>query len=319
VAAMRAALERAHDYPDDHCTELRLQLAAMHKVPPEQILVGAGTTSLLHVIAQTLLGLGKKAICSACSFISYPIVTLGAGATLVETPLRNSGYDLDAILAQIDGETRVVFIANPNNPTGTLLDATAVDRFLAKVPARVTVVLDEAYYDYAQHFAAARKVEYSHSLDYIHSDRKVVVLRTFSKAHGLAGLRVGYAIGPSELIAYFARVQDPFAVSSMGQAAALAALDDDAHVRFAVEQSADQAEQLAAAISRLGFRVNPTWANFLCIDVDCEARDWARRIRQEGILVRPLAAWGAPTCIRVTVGTAHQNQVFLSAFQKSKR
>src|SRR5262249_5257393 len=163
--------------------------AELHAVGPGQILVANGLTALLGVIARTLLWPGTNAVTSACSFISYPMVTHAAGAQLVETPLHAGGYDLDALLAAINPDTRVVFLANPTNPTGTLLEAEAVDRFLERVPPHAIVVLDEAYFDYAHYFAAQRQVEHSRSLDYVHRNRNVVVLRTFSKAHGLAAVR----------------------------------------------------------------------------------------------------------------------------------
>ena len=316
VVAVRAAIERANWYPDDHSLDLRQKLAAIHGVQLEQILVANGTTSLLGVIARTVLAPGLKAITSACSFISYPMVTCAAGATLVETTLKDGGYDLDGILAAIDSSTRLVLIANPNNPTGSLLDATQVDRFLENVASHVIVILDEAYFDYAQFFAAQRGVEYSRSLDYVRAGRNVVVLQTFSKAHGLAGLRVGYGIGPAELMGYFSCVQDTFAVSSVAQAAAIAAMDDVAHTRFAVEANAKQAEILAAQIRQLGYLVPSTWANFLCFDVGQDAREFARTVRREGVLIRPLGAWGAPQSIRVTIGTDEQNQKFLRALAK---
>jgi len=319
VAEMRVVLDGSHLYSDDDARALRQKLAEVHSVHAEQILIANGTTALLGVMARTLLRPGLNAMTSACSFISYPMVTQAAGAVLIRTPLRDGGYDLDAILAAIDDKVRIVFVANPNNPTGTLLDAVAVDRFLKRVPAHVVVILDEAYYDYAQYFAGLRGVEYSRSLNYVREDRNVVVLRTFSKAHGLAGLRVGYGIGPAELMTYFTRVQDMFAVSSVAQVAALAAVGDQAHVRYAVENNARQAEWLAGQISRLGYSVIPAWTNFLCLDVEQDAREVARRLRTEGVLIRPLAAWGAPTSIRVTIGTADQNLRFLQAFQKTIR
>jgi histidinol-phosphate aminotransferase len=316
IEAMRTALDRSHWYPDDHSASLRARLADVHEVRPEQILIANGTTSLLGVMARTLLGPGRNAVTSACSFISYPMVTRAAGATLIETPLRDGGYDLDAILAAIDANTRLVYIANPNNPTGTLLDATSVREFLDRVPAHVIVVLDEAYYDYAAYFSRLRAAEYSESFRDVRSERNVVILRTFSKAHGLAGIRVGYGMGPAELMAYLGRMQDTFAVSSIAQAAALAALDDEAHVRFAVENNAKQAEGLNAEVQKLGYPVTPTWANFLHFNIGQDGREFARKLRREGVLVRPLSAWGAPTSIRVTVGTAEQNQEFLQALQR---
>lgn len=315
VAAMHAALEHSHWYPDDLSAQLRHKLAALHDVGEEQILVANGTTSLLGVIARTLLGPGQNAVTSACSFISYPMVTHAAGGSLIETPLKTYGYDLDAIRASINPDTRIVFIANPNNPTGTLIDSDAIDRFLESVPEKVIVILDEAYSDYAQYFAAKRSVQFSRSLEHVRSDRNVIVLRTFSKAHGLAGVRVGYGIGPAELMAYFARMQDTFAVSSLAQAAALAALDDEAHVRRAVENNAEQAGSLAEEIAKLGYTLPETWTNFLFLDVKQDAREFARTLRHEGVLVRPLGAWDAPRAIRVTVGTAEHNQIFLRALK----
>jgi histidinol-phosphate aminotransferase len=315
VVAMRAALERSHCYPDDLSTELREKLSARHSVRSEQVLIADGTTSLLGVIARTLLGPGRNAVTSACTFIHYPMVTHAAGANLIEVPLKNNGYDLDAIRASVNPDTRLVLIANPNNPTGSLLHAETIDRFVENLAPHVIVVLDEAYYDYAQYFAVQRAIEYTHSLDHVRADRNAVVLRTFSKAHGLAGVRVGYGIGPAELMSYFSRVQDTFAVSSLAHAAALAALDDESHVQYAVENNALQKELLTVEMARLGYQVAETWANFLFVDVREDAREFARRLRREGVLIRPLGAWGAPQAIRVTIGTAQQNQLFLQALK----
>ena len=184
-----------------------------------------------------MLAPGLNAVTSERSFIVYAMAVHATGAQLIETPMREDGFDLDAILNAINEDTRIVFLANPNNPTGTMLDADAVDKFMAEVPGHVVVVLDEAYYEFAVHFAAQRKVEYSRSLDYLRQGASVVVLRTFSKAHGLAGLRVGYGLGPAELMAYCARMRDTYSVSSVAQAAALAALDDQNHIgRVGFEQ-----------------------------------------------------------------------------------
>lgn len=181
------------------------------------------------------------------------------------------------------------------------------------------VVLDEAYYDFAAHFAALRKVEYSRSMDYVRHDASVVVLRTFSKAHGLAGLRVGYGLGPAELLGYCARMRDTFSVSSVAQAAAVAALDDLSHVGRTVANNTEQAEILRVGLSECGYRVVPTAANFLYCDVGEEASAFAERLRSQGVSVRPLGGWGAPTCIRVSIGTPEENALFLSAARKVGR
>jgi histidinol-phosphate aminotransferase len=315
VQAIQAALSRCHFYPDNEARLLRQKLAERFRVAPEQVLVAAGLSSLLGITCRTLLKPGLNAVTSQRSFIVYPIATKAAGGEIIEAPMKDDGFDLDAIVAAITPETRLVFLANPNNPTGTLFDAEALDRFLAGVPEHVIVMIDEAYYEFAQYFAGQRAIEYSHSLDYVRQGRKVVVLRTFSKAHGLAGLRVGYGIGPAELMADFGRMQTMFSVSVLAQAGALAALDDDAQIELTVRNNAAGAEFLLKELSGLGYRVIPTWANFVYCEVREGASTVARRMQAEGILIRALGAWGAPTAIRVTIGTPEQNQRFLATFK----
>ncbi|HZC24156.1 MAG TPA: aminotransferase class I/II-fold pyridoxal phosphate-dependent enzyme, partial [Candidatus Binatia bacterium] len=212
--------------------------------------------------------------------------------------------------------TRIIFLANPNNPTGTMLDADALDRFMAEVPGHVVVVFDEAYYEFASHFAERRKAKCSSSLEYLRQGASVVVLRTFSKVHGLAGLRVGYGLGPAELLAYCARMKNTFSVSVAALTAALAALDDVEHIALAVANNTDQAGPLGVGLSELGYRVMPTWANFLYCDLGQDAAAVAAQLRKAGVSVRPLAAWGAPNAIRVSIGAPEQNESFLRAMEK---
>lgn len=316
VEAMRSALSAANSYPDDDCGELRRKLATHHEVRPEQVLVGAGSTELISLLCQTLLARGLNAVTSERSFIIYSMAVKAARGQLIETPMRDDSFDLDAILSAIDAKTRIVFLANPNNPTGTMLEAAVVERFLAQIPGHVVVVLDEAYSEFALRFAALRGVTYSNSLEYVRQEASVVVLRTFSKAHGLAGLRVGYGLGPAELLGYCARMRNIFSVSSVGQAAALAALDDDNHIQRVVENNVLQSRVLSQGLSGLGYRAVPTSANFVFCDLGEDAAAHADRLQNEGVAVRPLGPWGAPNCIRVTIGTAEQNQAFLQAAQR---
>ena len=316
IEAMRRAIESTHEYPDDDCIELRTRLAARHNVRPEQVLVTPGSAGMLSLLCQTLLAPGRNAVTSALSFIVYGMAVRASGARLIETPPLENGFDLAAILHAIDADTRLVFLANPNNPTGTMIEADAIDRFLAQLPAHVVVVLDEAYYDFAAHFAALRKVEYSRSLGYVRRNANVVVLRTFSKAHGLAGIRVGYGLGPAELLGYCARMANTYSVSSVAQVAALAALDDQDHVDRVVANNAAQAEVLITELSKLGFCAVPTAANFVYCDGGTDAFRFAEKLLDEGVRIRPMTAWGAPSCVRVTVGTPEQNQTFLTAVRK---
>lgn len=316
IEAMRLALTDAHAYPDNDCTALTAKLSELHATPTEQILITVGSTGMLSLLCHTLLAPGLNAVTSEKSFIVYGMAVRATGAEFIEAPTSNDGFDLTAMLRTINDHTRLVLLANPNNPTGTLLDVDELERFISKVPGHVVVVLDEAYYEFAAHFAERRKVGYSRSLTFLRKGASVVVLRTFSKAHGLAGLRIGYGLGPAELLSYCRRMQDTYAVSSVAQAAALAALDDNDHVVRSVSHNAEQAQRLEADLSNLGFRVVPTWANFLYCDLRQDAAAISQRLREEGVSVRPLGAWGAPTCIRISIGTVPQNDKFLEAMRR---
>jgi histidinol-phosphate aminotransferase len=317
IDAMRKAIATANFYPDDDCSQLRWKLGTRHGLPPEQVLVGAGSTELISLLCQTLLAPGLNAVTSERSFIIYSMAVRAVGGQLIEAAMRDDSFDLETILAAINANTRMVFLANPNNPTGTVLEAAAVERFLARIPDHVVVVIDEAYYEFAMHFAALRKITHSNSLEYVRKGASVVVLRTFSKAHGLAGLRVGYVLGQAELLGYCARMRNTFSVSSVGQAAAMAALDDDSHIQRAVENNAAQSRILAEGLSALGYRVVPTSSNFIFCDLGEDDAAFAGRLLEEGVAVRPMGPWGAPHCIRVTMGTGEQNQAFLKAARTS--
>ena len=316
VDALRLALANANLYPDDDCAELRGKLAAQHGVAFEQTLVTAGSTGLLSILCQVLLAPGLNAVTSERSFVVYSQLVRTTGARLIEAPMREDGFDLTAILDAINANTRLVFLANPNNPTGTMLDAEEVEKFLARVPGQVIVVLDEAYSEYAAHFTSLRAMVYSRSLDCVRQGAGVVALRTFSKVHGLAGLRVGYGFGPAELLTYCAQMRTTYSVASVAEAAALAAMDDQEHIDRTLQLNADQAQVLSRGLSDLGYRVVPTWANFLYCDVREDARSFAARLQDEGVVIRPLGLWGAPHCIRVSIGTAEQNQFFLEAVRR---
>jgi histidinol-phosphate aminotransferase len=317
VDAIRAAISAVNSYPDDDCSALRQKLANHHELPPEKVLVTAGSTGMLSLLCQTLLAPGLNAVTSERSFIIYSMVVRAAGAQLIEAPMQGDSFDLEAILAAINTNTRIVFLANPNNPTGTMLERAAIERFRARLPNEVVLVLDEAYYDFAAHFASARRLIHPNSLDYVRQGASVVVLRSFSKAHGLAGLRIGYGTGPAELLGYCARLRNMFSVSSVAEAAAMAAIDDTDHIQRVVENNFVQARVLSQELSALGHRVVPTAANFIFCDVRADAAAVASFLRDEGIAVKPLGAWGSPNAIRVTIGTPEQNEAFLRAMRKT--
>ena len=316
LEAMERALREVHLYPENGAPELAKKIAENEGVTPDHVLVTGGSTPCLDMIGRTLLAPGLNAVTSERTFIVYPIVTRAAGATLKMVPAKDNGFDLDGILTAIDERTRVVFLANPNNPTGTMFDAKAMDRYLERVPDSVVTVLDEAYYDFAKHLSDKRGVEYSHSARYVKEGKKVIVLRTFSKTHGLAGVRVGFGIGDPELMNYLARVRTAFQTTSVGEAAAMAALHDDEHLKKTVENNARGAEVLERGLRELGVHVTPTWANFVFFEVDEDAPGIAKALEKSGVIVRPLGGWGIPKGLRVTIGNPEQNENFLKALRR---
>jgi histidinol-phosphate aminotransferase len=316
LRAMETASKSVNLYPDNDMVALRERLAAHHGVSPNQLIVTAGSTNLLDIVARTLLAPGLNAVTSERSFIIYPIVTRSAGAELRQVPTRDDGFDLDAISDAIDSDTRLVFIANPNNPTGTLIPAREMDRFLDRLPEKVVVALDEAYYDYAEWIARERGVDYSHAMDYVRHERSVLVLRTFSKAFGLAAMRVGYGLGPAELISYLTRLKTAFIVNGLGEAGALAALDDREHYEKSMRNNSAQLAVLTRQLRELGYAPVESWANFLYIETGEDASALGRRLQMNGVIVRPLTgAWGARTAIRVSVGTPEENRKFIEALK----
>jgi histidinol-phosphate aminotransferase len=318
LQAMERALADSHRYPEIHASALHDEIAAFHGVKPEQVMVTAGATEFLCIIARVLLGAGLNAVTSMCSFIVYKLATQVTEGRLIEVPMRGSAYDLDALAKAIDANTRIVFISNPNNPTGSMATADEIDHFLERVPGHVLVVLDEAYGDFATEFARQRGVEYSHALDHIRADRNFILLKTFSKAHGLAGLRVGYGIGPARLISAFAQARSVFSVSSLAQAGAIAALRDEEHIRNAVQSNSEQGEVVASGLRELGYEIPVSWANFVFCELREGAAAFADRLLSCGIVVQPLGMWGAPNAIRVSIGTPEQNREFLEVM-KSQR
>jgi histidinol-phosphate aminotransferase len=318
VEAMAHAAADSNFYPDNFNDQLRCRLAELHQLTPEQVLVTDGSTSFLDIIAHTLLAPGLNAVTSERSFIVYDHVTAAAGGALRKAPMHDGmHYDLDAVLRSIDAQTRIVWLANPNNPTGAMLTADLLDAFVTRLPAHVLLVLDEAYCDFAEDHAARHGLVYTHSLDYVRAARDVVVLRTFSKAHGLAGLRVGYGFATPRLINYFSRVRTAFSVSGVAEAAALAALADTDHVRKTLASNTREVERLMAFFAELSLHAIPTVTNFICFDVPEEAATVAAGMQQGGVIIRPLTAWGMPRSLRVSVGTPLQNDLFMQCLRRA--
>lgn len=310
VNAIMQFLPLANRYPDGSGYYLREKLAARLGVSMDEIILGAGSTELIELVARTFVAREDEVLTSDGSFAMYYIAAQEVGAQLVRVPLKNSAYDLEAISGGIGERTKAIFLANPNNPTGTMFTATEFDRFFQRVPEHVVVVLDEAYFDYVQ------RADYSRSLGYVREGRNLLVLRTFSKAHGLAGLRIGYGIGRPELLGYLNRIRSPFNTSAIAQAAALAALDDGDHIRRSVESNNRGLKFLGDGLTRMGVKFVPSVTNFVLVDVGCDGDEVFELLKREAVIVRPMAFMGFPTAIRVTVGTQEENEIFLKAFEK---
>ena len=320
IAAIQRAATSTNFYPDNDANDLRVVLAEHHQVKPEQILVTDGSTAFIDIVARTLLAPGLNAVTSNRSFIIYPLVTRSAGGNLIEVPTRDDGFDLEAIAAAITPETRIVYVANPNNPTGTMFYADVLDDFVAAIPEHVMLVLDEAYSDYAEFHARRTGQVYSRSIGYVREGRQnIIVLRTFSKAHGLAGLRVGYGLGDPAMLRYFAQVRTAFSVSGLAEAGAIAALKDEAHIRLSIERNAQGVAYLTPRLKEMGLRVVPTTANFIYLESAEDPIQLCRRVQDEGCIVRSLVPWRIPNAIRVTVGTDEQNRILIDALAKALR
>ncbi len=310
MEAVRKCLASSNRYPDAGGYYLREKLAALHNVEMDQIVFGAGSTELILLLGQIYLSPGLAGLTSQGTFVVFPMSARLAGGETLTVPLRNYAYDLEALAAKLDERVRVVYLANPNNPTGTMFPAAETDRFLARGPENVLVILDEAYCDYVD------RDDYSHSLDYVRQGRYLVVLRTFSKVHGLAGLRIGYGIGHPEIVDAVNKMRSPFNVSALAQAAALAALDDTEHVRRSLEMNRRGMAFLQRELAGLGLKVVPSSANFVYVETGRNAHEDFKELLQMGVIVRPLGFMGMPQGLRVTVGTESENQRVVEAFAR---
>jgi histidinol-phosphate aminotransferase len=308
LAAMRAALDEVSRYPDGNGFELRMALAKMYGVAAERIVLGNGSNDVLEMAAHAFLAPGASAIYSQHAFAVYPLATQATGATGVEVPARDFGHDLDAMARAVRGDTRVVFVANPNNPTGTWLAPDALHSFLRRLPADVLLVLDEAYYEYLDPGLRGD------SLKWLEQFPNLVISRTFSKAYGLAGLRVGFAFAHPQVADLMNRVRQPFNVSSIAQAAAVAALADQDFVQKSRALNGQGMQALTAGFKRLGLSWIQSYANFISFKVPTAAEVFQRLLRQ-GVIVRPIAGYGMPDYLRVTIGTAAENARFHAALE----
>jgi histidinol-phosphate aminotransferase len=316
LAAMRGELQDVWLYPDGNGFELKRKLAAKHGVGTDQITLGNGSSDVLEFIIRVFVAPEHEVLFSEHAFALYPILTQAVGGRAVEAPAREWGHDLDAMQARITDKTRVIFIANPNNPTGTWLKAAELEAFIQAVPDHAMVVVDEAYFDYAIN-PATGATDYPDTSAWVACYPNLMVARTFSKSYGLAGLRVGYAVSHPQVADLMNRVRPPFNVNSMALAAAAAALDDEAHIHRSVQLNAEGLRQLADGFNSMGLGYIPSVGNFISVDIGRPAAPLYEALLREGVIVRPVANYGMPNHLRVTVGTGEENVRFLTALQKA--
>lgn len=309
IKAVRKAARRMHLYPDGGAYYLRHALARKLQVQPEQLLIGAGSNEIIELLGHVFLNQSANIVMADRAFVVYKLVAAAARAEAILVPMRNFTHDLAAMQAAITSATRLVFIGNPNNPTGTMVDGKAIGRFLQHLPEQVIAVLDEAYVELLP------PAQQPDVLPHVRAGRKVVILRTFSKTYGLAGLRVGYAIAPAECIQLLHRVRQPFNVNALALVAAEAALDDDLHVARTRGMVSRGLRYLGAEFERMGLPYVPSSANFILVEVGAGRRVF-EALEREGVIVRPMDSYGLSHHVRITVGTPGENRRVIGALKK---
>jgi histidinol-phosphate aminotransferase len=307
-AAVEAAVAGIERYPDQF--DLIAKLAERFGVSVSQIVLGNGSNDVLDMAARVFLAPGRSSVFSQHAFAVYPLATLSAGGQCIAAPAKDYGHDLDAMRAAVRDDTRVVWIANPNNPTGNFLPYDQVRRFIASLPATVAVVLDEAYNEY---LAPADRVD---TLGWIREFPNLIVTRTFSKVYGLAGLRIGYAVAAAEVADLMNRVRQPFNVNNLALAAASAAMDDHVFLAESYQLNRQGMEQIVAGLKRLGLAHIPSHGNFVTFAVKDGAATNQKLLKQ-GVIVRPIGGYGLPNHLRVTIGLGSENARFLTALEAS--
>ncbi|HEY3373922.1 MAG TPA: histidinol-phosphate transaminase [Candidatus Aquicultor sp.] len=309
IEVMRDEAPAVNRYPDAGCTFLREKIAEKLNVPASQVIVGNGSNELLVLLADVLLNPEDNAVFADPSFIIYQTAVKLMNAKSVIVPLEGHTHDLNAMADAIDENTKIVFICNPNNPTGTIVRRDEVERFLERVPETVVTIFDEAY------FELVNDPEYPNGLDYINGDKPVVVLRTFSKVHGLAGLRVGYGIAPEVIATTINKVREPFNVNSIAQAAAMASLDCDAEVAERSRLNYQGLHYFYKEFDRLKLDYIPSHANFVLVDIGTNDREASLELMKRGIIVRSGDIFGYPNYLRLSVGTPDENARFIGALE----
>jgi histidinol-phosphate aminotransferase len=312
VEAMERATAELNRYPDGGAFRLRSALAERHGVRFEEVAVGSGADGLIDGITQAVIDPGDEIVCGWPSFPSYVIYGLKLGAEPVRVPLRDHRYDLDALLAAVTSRTKLVYVCHPNNPTGTINSRAELDAYFERVPEHVLTVLDQAYFEYIDDIGYADGID-----EYFKAGRRVIVLRTFSKIYGLAGLRVGYGVADADLVTAMSKTRRAFDLTTPAQEAALASLDVPQELARRRELNLTRRAELEQLLRDAGYEVvGPALGNFLYVEVGHDAQEVFEALLRQGVIVRPLAGFGAPSAIRVTVGTADEHAFLAQALAR---
>jgi histidinol-phosphate aminotransferase len=309
VQAILGHVPKLHRYPDGSAFYLKSKLSAMLQLPQEQIIIGNGSNELIELVIRTFLMPGEQVVQAFPTFLVYEKVVAGAGGEIVSVPLRDFKLDLEAIAGAVSPETKILFLNNPNNPTGSAISHEDMEAFLKGIPRHVIVVLDEAYIDFVSDPGVAR------GLDLLDRHTWLVALRTFSKLYGLAGLRIGYGFGSEKVIDYMNRVRQPFNVNTLAQAAATAALDDSEFVSRTLNTVKEGLSYLYYELDQMGMEYIPTQTNFFLIKVPLGGRDTYERLLRQGVIVRSMEAYGLKDYIRINVGLPQENERFVTALR----
>ncbi len=309
LEAIKKAASDVNLYPDGNAYYLKQKLAQKLGVSIDEIFVGNGTDEIIRVITETFLNPGEEVVVAWPGFVIYSIATEVMAGALKRIPLKNYTHDLEAMLKAVTNKTKLIFIANPNNPTGTMVDKDEVESFMEKVPDDVIVVFDEAYYEYADE-------NFPQTMQYMKQGRNVIILRTFSKIYGLAGLRMGYGIAKKEIFFEMNRIRQPFNVNRIAQSAAIAALDDTEHVRKSIAMNEEGKKFLYKELESMGLEYVPTSANFILVNIERDGRKVYEQLLKEGVIVRPVDNYDLPNFIRVTICKPSENKKFIKSLRK---
>jgi histidinol-phosphate aminotransferase len=310
LAAIRKELSKIYLYPEGPCTVLRQTLAKKFSVPERQVVISNGADNLILMVANAFVNEGDEVVMADPTFPVYTNVTQIMGGKPIKVKLKDFTHDLDGMFKKVNQKTKLVFICNPNNPTGTIVSLEAFESFLSHLPKHIIVVLDEAYGDFVE------EAFYPSGLDYIREKKQVIVLRTFSKVYGLAGLRIGYALGKEDLVDCLYQVRDPFPVHRLAQVAAVAALKDEGHAVRSVQLVYEGKRYLYKELDRMGLSYVPSQANFIFVDFGKDSEEVFQALLREGVIIRPGKTWGYPTFARVTIGRMGDNRRFIRSLKK---